>query len=605
MKFDQDFIEKVREATNLVDVVSQHVELKKSGGGYVGLCPFHGEKTPSFSVSEDKQVYHCFGCKASGNVYSFVQANQGLTFPEAVEYLAKRAGLAIPESSKSAGHSGDKDKKDTLYRINEVASCFFQGELGRLKDDHPVWTYVRNRGISREFATKHRLGYAPDSWTSLVQAFESRRVPLFIAASLGLVKKRTQGKDGYYSLFRNRVIFPIYSPTEACLGFGGRVLDSSQQPKYLNSPDSPVFHKGQVLYGLDRSAKHIRSADTAILVEGYTDWLALDKAGFHNAVATLGTAFTPNHARLLRRYCSNVIVLFDGDEAGRIAARRSLSILLDEGLFPKGVLLPYELDPDEFIEQHGAQALKHALDRALDLYDLIVEEEIRGHTGEPTDKVKILDRLAPLLASVPDPRLRALYVQNTANYLNVEPKLVQMSLAPIKPLATSAPKTQGVEEASAASAPAVRMIDVVKPPRLELDLLNVALLRETYFHEIMAAGIVPKLSNQGIQEVFEMAAEAYGQRVCKFDNLTTLLVSRVRPPETVTHQLEQPLRDLTEETARKYIHDCIHRIEENHRKAQSRAIMSDMRGAQGEKRTEKMEQFMNVQRTRRQINQEN
>lgn len=602
MKFDQDFIEKVREASNLVTLISQHVELKKSGGGYIGLCPFHGEKTPSFSVSEEKQVFHCFGCKESGDVFAFVQKNQGLTFPEAIEFLAKRAAIPLPEKTSQAGGDADKEKKATLYRINELASKFFQSELNKLKDDHPAWQYLKARGISREFAQKHHIGYAPDGWTALVEALESKRVPLFLAASLGLVKSRGPGKQGYYDLFRHRIIFPISSPTESCLGFGGRVLDQSQ-PKYLNSPDSPVFHKGHVFYGLDRSAKYIRSADTAILVEGYTDWLALEKAGFLNAVATLGTAFTAHHAQLLKRYCSNVIVLFDGDEAGRLAARRSLSILLDAGLFPKGVFLPYELDPDEFIEQSGAAALKHLLERALDLYDLIVEEEVRGHTGEPTDKVKILDRLAPLLSAVQDPRLRSLYIQTTANYLNVEPRLVQMSLAPVKaPIAPpSVPQTQRAEIPSAMP----EVIEVVRPPRLELDLLNVALLKPAYFQEIMESGIVAKLSNAGLRSVFELAAEAYRQSVCKFDNLTSLLVSRVKPPETVTQQLGEPLRDLTEDTARKFIHDCIRRIDENHRKAQAKALMSDMRGAQGEKRTEKMEQFMNVQRTRRQINHEN
>lgn len=611
MKFDQDFIEKVREASNIIDVIGQHIELRRSGGGYVGLCPFHGEKTASFSVSEDKQVYHCFGCKASGNVYSFVQQYQGLTFPEAVEYLARRAAIPIPEKSKQ-GTDDDKDKKTTLYRINEVAAKFFQNELQKLKDDSAPWQYLKTRGITREYAEKHRIGYAPDSWSSLSSFFETKRAPLYLAATLGLVKARNSGQ-GYYDLFRNRIIFPIYSPTEQCLGFGGRVLDNSQ-PKYLNSPDSPIFHKGQVFYGLDRSAKHIRSADTAILVEGYTDWLALEKGGFLNAVATLGTAFTPNHARLLTRYCANVIVLFDGDEAGRLAARRSLSILLEAGLYPKGITLPFELDPDEFLEQHGAQALKHAIDKAQDLYDLIVEQEVRGHSGEPSEKVQILDRLAPLLEAVQDGRLRELYVQNTAQFLNVDVKLVKASLKggaqsasakaqPSRPSAgpTSVQAPQSVTPAE----PALEVIEVLRPPRVEQDLLNLSLMKESYLQEVLGSGIVPMLSHRGVQQVLELVQEAYGQGHCKFDNLTSLLVSRVKPPEIVTLQLGESFSSLTDETARKFIHDCLRRIDENHRKAQAKALMSNLRGAQGENKTETMEQFMNVQRSRRQLNQEN
>jgi DNA primase len=391
------------------------------------------------------------------------------------------------------------------------------------------------------------------------------------------------------------------------LGFGGRVLDSSM-PKYLNSPDSPIFHKGHVFYGLDRAAKHIRTQDTAILVEGYTDWLALEKAGFLNVVATLGTAFTPHHAKLLTRYCTNVVVLFDGDEAGRMAARRSLSILLEAGLYPKGITLPYELDPDEFLEQHGPQALKHALEKAQDLYDLIVEEEVRGHSGEPSEKVQILDRLGPLLESVQDMRLRELYMKNTADFLNVDIKLVKASLdfdkdkrAKPQPKPQSEQQTQGVGAANAVA----EIIEIKNPPRVELDLLNLSLMKEAYLKEILASGIVPKLSHQGLQQVFELIEQAYGQSICKFDNLTNLLVSRVKPAETVAQQLTEPLCSLTEETARKFIHDCIRRIEENSRKAQARALMSDLRGAQGETRTEKMEQFMNVQRSRRHFNQEN
>jgi len=611
LKFDQDFIEKVREASNIIDVIGAHIELRRSGGGFVGLCPFHGEKTASFSVSEDKQVYHCFGCKASGNVYGFVQQYQGLTFPETVEFLARRAGIPIPEKSKQ-GSDEDKEKKTTLYRINEVAAKFFQYELQKLKDDSAPWQYLKTRGITREFAEKHRLGFAPDSWSSLSAFFDTKRAPLYLAATLGLVKARNSGQ-GYYDLFRNRIIFPIYSPTEQCLGFGGRVLDASM-PKYLNSPDSPIFHKGHVFYGLDKAAKHIRTADTAILVEGYTDWLALEKAGFLNVVATLGTAFTHNHARLLTRYCANVIVLFDGDEAGQLAARRSLSILLEAGLYPKGITLPFELDPDEFIEEHGAQALKHSIEKAQDLYDLIVEQEVRGHSGEPSEKIQILDRLAPLLEAVQDVRLRELYIQNTAQFLNIDAKLVRASLRAEHHSSASKPPPQrqpapqtSVQPPQGVAVPdqKIEIIEVLRPPRVEQDLLNLSLMKETYLEEILGSGIVPKLLHRGVQQVLELVQEAYGQGHCKFDNLTSLLVTRVKPAEIVTLQLGEPFSSLTDETARKFIHDCLRRIEENHRKAQAKALMSNLRGAQGENKTEAMEQFMNIQRSRRQHNQEN
>lgn len=598
MKFDQDFIEKVREASNIVDLISQHVELKKSGGGYMGLCPFHGEKSASLSVSEEKQVYHCFGCKASGNSITFVQQMQGLTFPETIEFLAKRAGMSIPEKSKAA--IGEKDKKETLFRINDLASKFFQYELKRLKDDSVAWQYLKRRGFTRELVERYKMGFAPDSWTSLTEIFEQKRVPLFLAASLGLIKARGPGKDGYYDLFRNRIMFPIYSPTGMCLGFGGRVLDESQ-PKYMNSPDSPVFHKGQVFYGLDSAAKHIRSADTAILVEGYTDWIALEKAGFPNVVATLGTAFTHNHAQLIGRYCKNVIVLFDGDEAGRLAARRSLSILLEAELYPKGVTLPYELDPDEFIEQQGASALKHVLERALPLYDLILEEELRAHTGDWSEKLQILDRLKPILDSVQDERLLSLYVQSTCNFLSIDEKIVRQTLRQRE----KAPAPAAPEERRSIPQSATEVIEIIKPHRSELDLLKVALLKEVFFKEVLETGVVDQISNSGIRQLFKVMSDAYGQNNSRFDNLTAWLVSRVKPSEVMTAHLEEPIRSLSDETARKLIHDCIVRIRQNFERNRAKSLLTNLRGAQDSEQREKLEQFMNIQRSRRQLNHEN
>lgn len=595
MRFDQDFIERVRLANNLVDIISQHVELKKSGGGYLGLCPFHTEKTPSFSVSEEKQVYHCFACKESGNVLTFTQKYQGLTFPEAVEFLAKRAGIPLPEKAQA---SGDSEKRDLLYRINEFASKFFQSELQKLSDDHEAWKYLKTRGISRDFAKSYKIGYAPEGWTNLTRIFEQKRVPLFQAATLGLVKSRGSGKDGYYDLFRNRIIFPIYSPTEQCLGFGGRVLDQSH-PKYLNSPDSPVFHKGQVFYGLNLAAKHIRSKDASVIVEGYTDWLALERAGFHNAVATLGTAFTPNHAQLLSRYSKNAIVLFDGDEAGRLAARRSLAILLSAGLNPRGVLLPYELDPDEFIESQGAAAMKSALDRALPLYDLVLEDEVRSHSGDWAEKVQILDRLRPILGSVPDPRLLALYVESTANFLNIDTNLVRQTLNDLERKRPQAPVLD--TQRTASDAPSSK-IEVIKPPRAEVELLQVALSREEFLKDVLEAEVIDQISNSGIRQIFKALANAYGQNTCKFDNLSAWLVSRVEPSKYVTGHLEEPIRDLGLDTAKKLLQDCLERVRDSYARSHAKSLLTNLRAAQSDEQKEKLEQFMNIQLKRRQLN---
>lgn len=615
MKFDQDFIEKVREASNIVDVISQHVELKKSGSGYLGLCPFHGEKTPSFSVSEDKQVYHCFGCKASGNVYTFVQNLQGLTFPETVEYLAKRAGIAIPEAAALSGGSRSRSQKEALLRVNQFASLYFHKELLKQPLSSEIWQYLTKRGLSRQDAEDYKLGYAPQGWTGLVQAMERSRVPLHQAEQLGLLKARGADKSGHYDLFRHRMMFPIFSPTGGCVGFGGRVL-GNDQPKYLNSPDSPVFHKGQVFYGLDRSAKHIRSQDRVIVVEGYMDWLALDKAGLHNVVATLGTALTENHARLLKRYTHQVVVLFDGDEAGQSAARRSLPILLGEGLYAKGLFLPDGLDPDDFIKSKGADALKSHVDTSRDLYDVILEEEVRQHRGEASEKVRILDRLAAILRAIPDARLQNLYVQNTAMHLDVDAKLVRGSLKtshpsrpqPAPPLtpATVAPPSQATEMTDEKKEePKSQPIEVRKVPRVEQELLNVALLKEVYLKEVMDSGVLTQLTHPGLKMVFERLTQLYRQMPNKFDNLSALLASEVQPTHVVTMFMSEPYQSLVNEAAEKLIHDCIKRIKENFMRGRMRELVTDLRGAHGPDQKEKLEQIMNIQRNRRQLNKDN
>ncbi|MGZ3723325.1 MAG: DNA primase, partial [Bdellovibrionales bacterium] len=310
MKFPQEFIDRVREATDIVPLVSQYVQLRRTGGNHQGLCPFHNEKSPSFSVSEDKQVYYCFGCKASGNVITFVQNYQGLTFPETIEYLARRASIALPATSEQGDPA--REMRNTFFKINALAANFYHQEYKKLPEGHEVKKYFASRGLTEELAEMYKLGYAPEAWSDLTHFFESKRVPVAPSEQLGLIKRRSGEKsNGHYDLFRHRVMFPIFSPTGSCVGFGGRVLSKDQQPKYLNSPDSPVFHKGKVFYGLDHSAKFIRTEDEAIVVEGYMDWLALAKVSVNNIVATLGTALTVDHAKLIKRYTNKVLLLFD------------------------------------------------------------------------------------------------------------------------------------------------------------------------------------------------------------------------------------------------------------------------------------------------------
>jgi len=599
MKFPQDFIDRVRESANLVDIIGQYVQLRRTGGNHQGLCPFHNEKSPSFSVSEDKQVYYCFGCKASGNVFKFVENYQGLTFPEAVEYLASRASIPLPVQENEA-QSRTRDVRQTLVKVNSLAAQFFHRKLLELPADHEVKKYLAGRKLSEELVATYKLGYAPEGWTELTSFFDSKRVPVQPAEQVGLIKRRSQDKSGHYDLFRHRLMFPIFSPTGQCLGFGGRVLSKDQQPKYLNSPDSPVFHKGKVFYGLNHAAKFIRSEDEAIVVEGYMDWLALAKFDIGNVVATLGTALTQDHAKMVKRYSNRVLLLFDGDEAGKAAARRSLPILLSEGVMARGLFLPDQLDPDEFLEERGAPALRQLISQAPDLFDLITTEAVMAAKGSPSAKIQLIDDFAPILAQIPDPRLKLLYTRNLADLIDVDIKLVDQSVRRLTSAQPKAPPRASEPVQAQASEPT--RFDLSKAPRVELEILNVMLIKDVYLQEALKADIADQLTDMGVRGVFKRLAEVYGLSLSKFDTLSALLADEVTPPDAIARHLSEPYISLNEEAATKLLQDCIKRIKQNFLRTKSKELASTLRGVGEAAQTEQLEQIMNIHKSRRSLN---
>lgn len=343
----------------------------------MGRCPFpdHQEKTASFSVSEFKGVYHCFGCKKSGNVTTFLRDFNGMSFPDSIAYLAERNGIPITddayENNRPDYSNEDKDQKKTLLRANKIAADFFKEMLKRQSTDSQIRQYVLKRKLNPETIEEFQIGYAPNEWEALGQQLNRSSIPVEVAEEAQLVRKRKEGQ-GYFDMFRDRLMFPIHSPTGDVLAFGGRIIEQGE-PKYLNSPETPVFHKGKVLYGLAQTAKHIRSDDLVLVVEGYMDLVSIYQAGLKNVVATMGTALTPDHAKLIKRLTNNVVVLFDGDDAGKMAAERSLPILLSQGLFPRGLTLTEAKDPDEFVIKFGTEALKKQIDSAPDLFKVVLK----------------------------------------------------------------------------------------------------------------------------------------------------------------------------------------------------------------------------------------
>lgn len=617
MRFSQDFIERVQEANNLVDIISQYTQLKPSGSGLMGRCPFpdHVEKTASFSVSETKQVYHCFGCHKSGNLFSFLRDYQGMNFPEAVEYLANRASIPMPAPEKEdAQRDQAAEKKKLLLKVNKLAADYFSEQLKRVPHDHPVKKYIASRGLSQEVIETFGVGYAIPEWDGLEKYLLSKNVPMALAEEARLVKARNN-KSGYFDIFRDRLMFPIFSAMGEPIAFGGRYLEKKEnEPKYLNSPETPVFVKGKVLYGLSQTARYIRSEDLALIVEGYMDLVSLYQAGIRNVVATMGTALTPDHGKMLKRMTKNVVALFDGDSAGMEAAERSLPILLAADLYPKGLTLPNGMDPDDYVKKYGSEALKVELERAPDLFVMILGRWMEGYRGEASEKVKLADKLKPLFETIPDLRLRDLYLAEAAQKMGVALPWLRsaVGIQGSGPVSSQnrASMTRTVQPSPAANPkPAADVSSSVEGGKIslqgaskaELMLLGLALKSRANFSHFESEKILESVAHDGVKKILEKATDVYRQDLNKFDKLTSLLVSYVEQPEYLFQVGPTNEGDpgYDEEAENKLLRDCFKRVKENFLREQAKRLARDLKN---EPSSEKLEQIMNIQRNRISLN---
>lgn len=599
--FSQEFIEKVRDANNIVDLFSEYTQFKRSGGRLMGLCPFPGhlEKTPSFSVSEDKQVYHCFGCQRSGSIFTALEELKGLNFPEAVEYLANRAGIMLPaESIPQKVNQQNKSHREKLLQTNEIAAQYFHQTFLKLTAAHPVRKYCEKRGLTPELIKLFQVGYAPAIWEGLTQKLKQAHVPMSISSELGLTRKRKES-DGHFDLFRDRLMFPIESHKGECVGFGGRSLTDEQMPKYLNSPESELFSKGKIFYGLNETAKHIRAEGQAIVVEGYMDFLALYGVGIKNVVATLGTALTPFHAKLINRYTTNVIVLFDGDDAGQAAAERSLPILLTEGLMPKAIFLPNQLDPDEYVKEKGVKSLRELIVKAPDLFSVVLDKHLRDYRGTPADKVKLIDTMSPILGSAIDQRLRDLYIAEMAQKISVDLPWIQKQLSQLKgphaKVAENRPSAPGMPRDVMGITP---KINLEGAPKAELFLLNMALMDSERFNAITETGVSKELSHHGAREMFEKAEGYYRQMPSEFAKLSATLMQMTTTPQLLGLHLGEPFCSMDKIGLDKLMGDCVRQVKEKHLRRQTREIATSLRSATSEEQLQKLEQIMNIQKNK-------
>lgn len=427
----EEKINEIREKASIREVVSDFVSLKKAGKNYLGLCPFHSERTPSFTVNEEKGIFHCFGCGVGGNVFNFLMRTGQLSFPEAVKNLAQRYGVALPVRELTEEEKRRKSLREKLFDLNEMAADYFHEVLTSRKEGEEGRTYLAHRGLSEATIREYRLGFAPHSWDSLSLFLQGKNVPLNLAETAGLVIPRKEGsgfgpKPGYFDRFRRRVIFPIVHESGRILGFGGRIVVEEvgaggiPSPKYMNSPETPVYSKGQTLYGLNVSKGPIREKGSALIVEGYMDLLSLVQAGFRNVVASLGTALTPAQLSHLSRHTRDAILIFDGDESGQKATQRSLDLFLDGGFSARVISLPAGLDPDSFIRQEGAR-FEQVLSGAVPVVEYLFEQLILRHDIRTVEgKVRVLRELVPALNRLPDPLERDLYIERIALRLGLK-----------------------------------------------------------------------------------------------------------------------------------------------------------------------------------------
>ena len=421
----EDKVLEIKNSADIVEIVSESVLLKKTGKNYVGLCPFHSEKTPSFTVSPQKQIFYCFGCAAGGNIFSFIMKRDGISFPEAARILSKQYGINIPVKTMSKEQEILRSEREKLFEVNRQAMVFFCNNLLSGPSGKQAMQYLNKRGISQETIKIFRIGYAPEGWNNINNFFQKKKIPFDIVEKAGLIVKREK-KDGCYDRFRNRIIFPIFNVNMHVIGFGGRVL-GDDLPKYLNSPETPIYNKSSSLYGLHRARQKCRETETVYIVEGYFDLLALHQNGIQNSVATLGTSITTEHVHILRNIIGkdgHVVLVFDSDDAGMKAALRSLGIFMNAEVDAKIMLLPSGHDPDSYLFEFGYKSFFDIGKSAKSLISFLIDTLIDKYGLTVEGKIRVISEMRETLASIDDGVARSLYIKELSERVGIQENAV-------------------------------------------------------------------------------------------------------------------------------------------------------------------------------------
>ncbi|MDA8165088.1 MAG: DNA primase [Desulfobacteraceae bacterium] len=478
-------VQQLKEMVDIVQIVGEHVRLQKSGTNFKGLCPFHSEKSPSFMVNPARRSFHCFGCGEGGDVFTFLMRYNRLTFPEALKELADRYRIELPQAKMSAQDKARVEKRQALYQASEQAAALYHRVLATDPQAEPARRYLRDRAIPEEIVSRFRLGFAPDRWDFLTSQL-GRAFPPALLLEAGLVVEKQQG--GHYDRFRNRVLCPIHEAAGKPVAFSGRILGEGQ-PKYLNSPESPIFNKGRLLFGLAQTKDAIRRSSTCLIVEGNFDLLSLVARGVENVIAPLGTALTADQIRVLKGYADHAVLLFDGDAAGLKAAMRAVPLFLGEQLPARVVILPEGHDPDSYVRAHDREGLEELVAKAMPLSDFVFERLAGRHGLGLEGKAKIMAELQPLLKASPDRVQQMLFASHFAQKLGVAPEEM-LGDAGRRPSAS--PLREG------------KLLDL---PLKQKQLLEFLVCYPEYLERLQAAGIEAVLASSAARTILERLRE--------------------------------------------------------------------------------------------------
>lgn len=552
----EEIIEDVRRSLDLVAVISEYIDLKRAGRNYVGLCPFHQEKTPSFMVSPEKQIYHCFGCGQGGNVFSYIMENEQIPFPEAVKMLAKKAGIKIPEKELSPAQKENASIKDELYHAMSLATKLYNYILLNRPAGKGALAYLEKRGVNKDYIEKFLIGFAPESWNTLFKFTQKRGISPEILTKVGLVTPQKSGSS-FFDRFRNRIIFPIQDPAGKIIGLGGRILGKGE-PKYLNSPQTPLFDKSKQLYGLNHARKAIRDKGYSLVFEGYMDVITAHQRGILNAVASLGTSLTPQQARLLRSQAEEAVIAYDADTAGQGATWRGLEVLKNAGCMVRIAELPTNMDPDDFIKEKGAEKFnQEIISTALPMVDYKIKKiKERYDIKDTGERVKYSREVVNVLADIKEVLERESYIKKIEEELSLPGDSLRHAIK--KVIKNNKSFNNNITKKGKNNTIGIKINSILPSEAAEKILIGLILVDPRMIHEVESKLTPEDFSGEVYAEIYTKVLD-FNRNNKKID-LATLMdsyqnseIKTVLANLGLSHEIEKSLH-------KKMIEDCIRKI---------------------------------------------